>query len=176
MAQKKYQCYYAIMKSLKTSGFAYPGKLGTYLLDTFLENEGQIKSVRVYELGLCSEDQKEFRDWRKKLCDKGWLDFVIENNKSVTYKPGKKLLKYVNREKIATHELATKNDLFSHTKPIKEELDKKADKSELEELRKAMKRVLNIIDPPADEQKEKKFVQGEYDCHLQLIRKNSSEI
>lgn len=169
MANKKYSQWKALSCALARNRYANSYKLATLLLETFLENDGQITAQKAYDLGLCSKDEG-FRDWRKKLCELSWLEFIIENNKSVTYKPGKKLLKYINREKQNRFELATKEDL-------KLALAQKADRSEVEELRTTVDRILNIIDPPADKEKEKKLAQGGYDDRfLTLVRQKEAEL
>lgn len=68
-----------------------------------------------------------------------------------------------------SYEIATKKDIHDHTKGF-------ATKEEVEELRGTMTRILDIIDPPSDEEKQKKLSNGGYDNHLKLIRQKSSEI
>ena len=165
MTQKKYATHNALRMKLRQSEIKRDSKLATFLLDVFVEGSAKIRASEVYRLGLCDSDEKNFKEWRKSLCDKGWLDFVIDNNRFVDYRPGKKLLKYINQEKIKTKEIATKD-----------ELNLFATKEEVHELKGAVDRILNIIDPPDSLQKRKKFVQGGYDSHLKLIQQKASEI
>ena len=179
--QKKYTVYNALRLSLGRNNFVNPSKLATYLLNVFVDGKGKIRSSEVYSLGLCDSDEKEFKEWRKLLSDEGWIEFTIESNRYIQYRAGKKLLKYINKEKFQTRELATKDDLLNHTMPLEEKLDQKADKEtveelfatkeEVEELRATLNRVVNIIDPPDSPQKRKKLMQGGYDSHLKLTQK-----
>jgi hypothetical protein len=60
----------------------------------------------------CAKKSGEFYEMRKKLKDKGWLGFDTDaRGKLLGYYSGKKLIKYINREKASQFELATKDEI-----------------------------------------------------------------
>ena len=147
--QQKYQTYDSLSKALSRSTISRQGPVATFLLNTFLENNGHLKASHVYELGLC--DEGKFRDWRKKLCDEGWLNFVIKNNKKILYEPGKKLIKYINREKFSSREIVVKRDLD----PINEELRELKDKVSV--MQNAIDSIIKDKNPPLTRAKQEMF-------------------
>ena len=165
--QRKYaiKTYEALTKALKRNNFKSPGPIATFLLDTFLENRGRIVAGKVYELGLCSE--KEFRDWRKKLCEEGWLGYIIENS-NITYKPGKKLVKYINREKQSRLEIASVDDVRAATEPLATKSDLEKANNRIDALEEGLHTIVNIIDPPSTDEKVEKLRSGGYNELLKL--------
>ena len=119
-------------------------KVVSLLFETFIENRGKLKSAEVYLKGLCKKG--EFYQWRQELSDKGWLVFEIDRSgKFANYYPGKKLLKYINKEKAESHEMATSRDL----KQLEKEIDIKLKEQEKDILDKVVK----LFNPPVDEKK-----------------------
>ena len=119
---RKYCNYNALCLALRKKGFDSWGTLATLLLDTFIENEGRLLSNRVVSLELCPEGL--FREWRKDLVEKGWLIWSEAQTDKGQYYPGKKLIIYINKEKIASKEMATKDEVPSKAEfnTLKEEL------------------------------------------------------
>lgn len=109
------------------------GAHATLLLETFTELDGRLLASTVYARGLC--DEKQFRDWRKNLVDKGWLIWNENQNDKGVYFPGKKLMPYINKELLSREQVATR----SSVEKVREDLSQqKADRSELEATRKEL--------------------------------------
>jgi hypothetical protein len=126
---RRFFSYNALYKALGHAAVPNSGAHATLLLETFLENDGRLLASTVYARGLCNE--KEFREWRKNLIDKGWLVWNETQQDKGLYFPGKKLSPYVNKEILAQKEIATRDSV----EKVKAE---KADRSELEETKKKL--------------------------------------
>ena len=112
------------------------GALATLLLETFVEHDGRLLSSTVYSRGIC--DQKQFREWRKELIDKGWLIWSESQTDKGIYFPGKKLITYINKEKITQKEIATRESVERLRSDLDSKIDTKADRSEVIELKVRM--------------------------------------
>lgn len=168
----KYSQWRNVRQALHRNGVKSSAKVATILLETFLEGNGKLRAAEVYKKGLCSEGK--FYEWRKNLCDKGWLIFDLTNNGKVArYYPGKKLLKYVNKEKELSYELASTKDLFEAERLAelryvsKDRHEKLAER--VRSLEAAMDRVINILDPETNDKKRSKYLSGGYDDVLRPL-------
>ena len=179
MANTKYSQWDNLRRALVRAKINGAGKVATVLLDTFLEVNGRLRAAEVYKKGLCSEGK--FYEWRKTLCDKGWLVFDLTNNGKVArYYPGKKLVKYVNKEKELNYELASTRDLYEAERLAEARYVSKEKHERLEErvksLEAAMDRVINILDPNTNEAKRQKYISGGYDRVLKPLPADSDII
>jgi hypothetical protein len=136
------------------------GSTATFLLESFLENNGRILASQVVARGIC-EDGK-FRDWRKVLIEKGWLIWSEAQDDKGQYFCGKKLVPYINKEKIAQKELATRESVEKVRSDLNSRIDTKADRSEVLELKAKMHEIADAVQklqiasiPPDSEQKNK---------------------
>ncbi len=154
---RRFVTYNAMYKAISASKISNSGSHATLFLETFLENDGRMLASTVYAKGLCEE--KKFREWRASLIDKGWLIWKESQDDKGLYFPGKKLLHYINKEKIAQSELATRSSVEKIREEIDLKLSAKADKSELLELKERMTKFEEIArrleiatgDPVTDE-------------------------
>lgn len=159
-------------KLKKHSYIKHPGRTSTFLLDVFVFHAGYMKADQAVALGLCEENG--FKKWRDSLIADGFLAPWSHEDRS-KHKCGTKILKNVNEAKILTSELATKAEFDQLA--TKEDLEHLATKdefrrleAEVSELSQSVDRVLNIIDPPADDDKRTKFRKGGYDSHLSVMK------
>lgn len=142
--------YNALMLALRKSEVNSFGSTATFLLEAFLEDSGRISASKVVARGLCNEG--EFSNWRKHLVDKGWLIWSETQSDKGQYYPGKKLIKYVNKEKMNSREIVTKDEVLSKEEAAtKEELrDIKARMSRIEEV---VQELQDAVIPPDTEEK-----------------------
>jgi hypothetical protein len=119
---RKFRTWNAVQLALKKSKQLNHGTTATLLLETFLENEGRLLASRAVSVGLCEEGK--FRDWRKALVEKGWLLWSEAQDDKGQYFAGKKLLPYLNKEKLISKEIVTKDEVLSkHEAATKAELE-----------------------------------------------------
>jgi hypothetical protein len=119
---RKYGTYNALMLALRKCKVTSFGKVSTFLLESFLENNGRILASQVVARGIC-EDGK-FRDWRKDLLEKGWLIWSESQDDKGQYFAGKRLVPYLNKEKLRSKEIVTKDEVLSkHDAATKAELE-----------------------------------------------------
>ena len=174
MAQKKYKQYDNIAKALKKDGFSKYCSLGRYLMDAFIIGERKITASEVYKKKFCEE--KQFRAWRKKLCDDGWLRFEIINHQlsTIKYNPGYKLRDFINKEKTTNHELVTRNELDSEIGQLETKIEEQNEKI-AEQNRKMdtlFSKIINAVDYPyegCEKEKTDKYFNGEYDDAFRFL-------
>ena len=146
---RRYKVYNALNMSLRRAKIPKAGKVATLLLETFLEKNGYLRSDMVVEKGLCKKG--EFTVWRDSLQKKGFLFFQY-SGPGTAHRPGPKLNEHLNKEKLASCEIVVKSDLNQY--PTKSEVEEKfATKQELEDLRKALEKMIEEFDPPYTEEK-----------------------
>lgn len=122
MAQSKYKNWPALKmklsRILKSHQFLSKNysSLATLILDTFLENDGIISAKKYY--GSPFEiTGKNYTQWIDELRKIGIVEHVPVANPQKTdwirYTPGPVTREYINREKIAQKEIATKDEVPS---------------------------------------------------------------
>ena len=147
---RKFSQYIAVSSALRRAGVSNYGMCSTTLLEAFLEDSGRITASKVVSRKLCNEG--EFSVWRKQLIDKGWLIWSEVQTDKGQYFPGKKLMPYINKEKISSKEIVTKDEVLPKAEAAtKVELE--AVKSQLDAIEQSMKKVydkleLGKTDPP----------------------------
>jgi hypothetical protein len=146
---RKFQHGMALRMALQRQKMPNSGAIATFLLESFLENDGRLLASTVYARGLC--DEKQFRDWRKNLIDKQWIIWCETQTDKGVYFPGKKLMPYINKEKIAQKEIATRESVEKVRSDLDSKIEKKADRSELLET----KQKLDITSKELQETKSK---------------------
>jgi len=107
---RKFVTWNAAQLALRKLAVSSHGATATLLLEAFLEDSGRLTASKVVSRGLCNEG--EFSAWRKQLIDKGWLIWSETQSDKGQYFPGKKLMPYVNKEKISSRELVTRNEVL----------------------------------------------------------------
>ena len=83
----------------------------------------------------------EFKSWRNKLIAKKWLCYTEGEYSKHT--PGKRLVRYLNMETLASEPIATKRDIDRI-------------QSELDAMKKAVSMLIEKYDPPATKAKKSK--------------------
>lgn len=143
--QKKFKEYLGLYSALRRAKINHPGTTATLLLECFVCNDGQLRAGLVVERGLCEEGK--FSLWRKNLIEKGWIVYV--DGDYSTHKPGAKLVKYINKEKIAKEELATKNEL----RKVEERID-----ARVLILENSVRTLIEKYDPPVTVKKLSAYI------------------
>lgn len=148
--ERKFSQYIAVSSALRRANVLNYGICATTLLEAFLEDSGRITASKVVSRGLCNEG--EFSLWRKQLIEKGWLIWSETQTDKGQYFPGKKLMSYINKEKIFSKEIVTKDEVLSRAEA--------ATKDELQELKARMNRIEDVVHelkdavtPPDSEEK-----------------------
>lgn len=129
VVRRKFKQSEPLRLALLRSGFEQSGTTSTLLLELFIEDGGRCSAAKVVARGLCKDG--EFWAWRKELVEKGWLQWSEQQSDKGQYFPGKKLMPYINKEKLSSKEIATVDQIHSLDKKI----DSKADRAEVNELR-----------------------------------------
>lgn len=144
--KRTYGVYQPLRKALTRSGFAKAGALATLLLECFFEDDGRLQSTKVIAREIC-EDGK-FSNWRDEMVKAGWISWSHSQLDKGKYHPGKRLIPYINKEKMTSRELATKDEVAS--------------KSELQDLKERMSRIEETVqelkksmEPPETEEKRR---------------------
>ena len=166
MANKKFAEWDKLRRALvRSKGIDSPGKVATILLETFVEQNGKLRVSMCRERGLCLNGG-DFYEWRRLLKEKDWLSYDTDGDgKLIRYFPGRRLVPYVNREKLK-FEIATTHDL--HALEIKAN-EKFVSKEEYQQLEKRIKQaeeaisnLIETLDPPSGPEKVLGFLEGSY--------------
>jgi hypothetical protein len=108
--ERKFNQYIAVSSALRRAKVLNYGMCATTLLEAFIEDSGRLTSSKVVSRGLCNEG--EFSSWRRQLIENGWLLWSETQSDKGQYFPGKKLMPYVNKEKISSREIVTKDEVL----------------------------------------------------------------
>lgn len=120
--ERKYKVYNALEIALRKHKTPHSGATATLLLECFLEDNGRLNASKVVARGICEEGK--FTCWRDEMIKSGWLVWNQNQGDKGKYFSGKKLIPYLNKEKIATKELATRDEIVTKDEvPSKEEFD-----------------------------------------------------
>jgi thymidylate synthase len=161
---RKYRCYKLLSQALDRDGVKYPGKVATLLLDTFINGNRKIYRQDLETREILTKTES-FLTWRTEITQRHWLIFEQQEKHSI-YSPGPKLLKFLNKEKLGSKEVATIDDLLKVNNENKEILQTKtvATVDQLEELRAELEKYKHGLrvaierwNPPHDEDKEEEL-------------------
>lgn len=147
---RKFVVYKSLAEALRRSKVESSGTVATLLLECFVEDRGRLQASKVISRGLC-EDGK-FSYWRDEMVKHGWLAWNINQIDKGQYTPGKRLISYLNKEKFATKEIATRDEIVTRDDvPSKEEFE--ALKDEVSKIKASMKEIYETLelgepDPP----------------------------
>ena len=141
--QVTFKCYNAISIAMKRDKIASYGVIATTLLECFLHNDGELRASLVKERKICKEG--EFTEWREALIAKGWLSY--SHGSYARHTPGPKLVKYINKEKMISQELATVRQVQIVDKKVE------AMQEEISLLKAAVKNMIEEFDPPVTDEK-----------------------
>lgn len=147
---RKFHSYKALSESLRRAKIDKYGLVSTLLLEAFLENDGRVLAAQVVARGIC--DEGKFRDWRKELIDKEWLKWSEIQADKGQYFPGKKLITYINKEKISIKEIVTKDEVLSKNEAATK-VEVQVLRNEIHQIKDSMEKIydkmgLGPVDPP----------------------------
>lgn len=150
VVDRKFRVYKSLSEALRRSKVPNYGATSTILLEAFLEESGRITASKAISRGVCNEGG--FSVWRKQLIEKRWIIWTQNQEDKGLYLPGKKLINYLNKEKLYSKELVTKDEVLSKRDA--------ATKDELQDLKARMNRIESVVQelqkavaPPDTEEK-----------------------
>lgn len=155
--QKKFKSYRSLLEAMRREEIRLPGVTTTLLLECFLHNCGELRASLAIERELCKEG--EFTEWRKNMIAKGWL--MYKPGDYSRHYPGPKLIKYINKEKAFSSELASIPDVEKIVSKATEGLASTQDldsrfaqvQAEVDQLKLVVKNMIEEFDPPVTEEK-----------------------
>jgi hypothetical protein len=147
---RRFLCWNSVQLVLKRASVPCHGKTATLLLETFIEDSGRLTASKVVSRGLCNEG--EFSAWRKQLIEKGWLIWSETQSDKGQYFPGKKLMPYVNKEKISSRELVTKDEVLPKSEAATKE-EFQALKARMSRIEDVVQELKKAVEPPDTEEK-----------------------
>lgn len=146
---RKYSVYNAMEKALRKDDFEFPGVLATFLMDIFLDGDGFITLNEAQGRSFCGKNRGDFSAWRDRLVEHQWISYdhqqALESKTIGKCLPGKRLNRYLNKEKLQNETLVTTRML-----------DKKMAKVDV--LQDLVKVLIEKIDPPYTEEKEDAYL------------------
>lgn len=153
MAQNSFKSYHGLLQALHRQKVMNPGIVATTLLEVFIHMNGDMKASFIQGKGLC--EPGKFTEWRENLIKKGWLSYTI--GAYSRHQPGPKLIKYINKEKSFSCELASIPDVQNLVSKAREEMATKEELAQVKErvslLEEAVKNMIEEFDPPVTEEK-----------------------
>lgn len=108
--ERKYTVYNALEIAFRKSKISNSGSVARVLLECFLEDGGRLQASKVVARGICEEGK--FSVWRDELVKNNWLVWSLNQIDKGHYHAGKKLLPYINKEKLASREIVTRSDIL----------------------------------------------------------------
>lgn len=148
---RKYSVYNAMEIALRDHGFVLAGRLGSFLIEKFLVNDGiDLNLKEAKDKGFLGE--VSFSEWRTALVDKEWL--MYDHEKAVATKkigvcyPGKRLNRYLNKEKILNKNLVTTEMLDKESQRIDGRIDV---------LQGLLRNLIELVDPPYTDEKAEEY-------------------
>jgi hypothetical protein len=159
---RKFSVYKALAEALRRARVDSSGAVATLLLECFLEDNGRLQASKAIARRVCEEGS--FSNWRNDMIKKGWLVWSQSQTDKGQYFAGKRLISYVNKEKISSRELATRDEVAS--KSDFEELKERV--STIEQSMKTVYAALDLgeTDPP---------LYGKLQKHARKVRKRDEE-
>ncbi len=153
------QVYESLLQALRRNDSNKPGELARFYLNIFLQPNREFKADDVYAAGLTREGQN-FNQWREEQRKLGWLNvhcLTVGGHPHWKQEPGKKLCKYINRAKMLSGEIASRQEVDE----LQDQIDVLRGQVELmpiiEERVKNLEAILNLLiakyDPPVSAEK-----------------------
>lgn len=179
--ERRFKVYNALEVTLRRGKVEKAGAVATLLLECFVEDSGRLQSSKVVARGLCEEGK--FTAWRDEMVKNGWLVWSQYQSDKGQYFAGKKLGPYLNKEKASEEVITRREILPKETIATKDELNTKADKSDLEatnlrlemtqkQLESAQKTIQEIADAVRELQEA---MTPPDNPHKESIRKKSAQ-
>lgn len=144
---RKFMVYKSLAEALRRAKVVSSGTVATVLLECFVEDRGRLQALKVVSRGICEEGK--FSHWRDEMVKNGWLAWNLNQVDKGQYSPGKRLISYLNKEKLATKEIATRDEIITRDDvPSKEEFEVLKDKvSKIEASMKEIYESLELGEP-----------------------------
>lgn len=140
---RKFKVYNALQLALRKGKIPNHGSTATLLLECFIEDSGRLQASKVVSRDVCQEGK--FSTWRDEMIKEGWLVWSQNQSDKGLYFAGKKLIPYLNKEKLATKEIATRDEIITRDEvPSKREFDALRDK--VEKIEASMKEIYENLD------------------------------
>lgn len=147
---RKFKTYNSLLQALRRGGIENAGIVSTLLLECFIEDGGRIQASKVVSRGVCVEGC--FSEWRDSMVKSGWLAWSYAQTDKGMYHAGKKLVPYINKEKLTVKEIVTRDEVISKGEaPSMEEFE--VLKNKVARIEASMKEIyetldLGELDPP----------------------------
>lgn len=150
MTQRKYSSYKTLESALRRDKFEKSGVLASALLNIFMLNNDELRAAHFFAKGLCVVGT--FTCLRKTLIEKGWLVWSdLQINKS-KYSPGRKLIRFINLEKLATNQLVSTDQIIPKAELQRElsttKLRLAKVEKRLDQVEKITKELIEVVGPP----------------------------
>lgn len=141
--ERKYTVYNALEIALRKLKMPNSGSVARVLLECFLEDGGRLQAAKVVARGICEEGK--FSLWRDELVKNNWLVWSLSQMDKGHYHSGKKLLPYVNKEKLASREIVTREDILPKEE-IATKMELQQTQNELEAVKERLSKVEDAIE------------------------------
>jgi len=152
--ERKFSQYIALSSALRRAKVPNYGACSNLLLECFLEDGGRLQASKAVAKKVCEEGR--FSHWRDEMIRGGWLLWNQTQNDKGQYFSGKKLMPYLNKEKIFSKEIATKEEVSATRDEV---ADLRAQLNSHEErftkIDAAVQELRRAVEPPDSEEKRK---------------------
>ena len=151
---RKFMTYNALQLALRKECVSNHGSVARILLECFLEDGGRLQASKVIARGICEEGR--FSLWRDELVKNNWLVWTVNQADKGQYYAGKKLLAYINKEKMSSKEIATKDDVVAtrdEVADLRSQLN--SHEKRLAKIDEAVQELRLAVEPPETEEKRK---------------------
>lgn len=145
--ERKFSQYIALSSALRRAKVPNYGATSTMLLECFIEGGGRLNAAKTVARKVC--DEGKFSIWRDEMIKGGWLVWSQNQNDKGQYFAGKKLIPYLNKEKLVSNEVATRIDVAE----LQAQLN--AHEERLTRIDEVVKELKNAIEPPDTEEKRR---------------------
>ena len=147
---RKFITYNALEIAFRKLKMPNSGSIARLLLECFLEDGGRLQAGKVVARGICEEGKFSF--WRDEMVKTGWLVWSPSQADKGHYFAGKKIIPYLNKEKMASKEIVTKDEVLSKNE-VATKLEVQVLREEIHQVRNSMEKIydqlgLGPVDPP----------------------------
>lgn len=151
--QRRFKTYNALMLALRKGGVTNHGSTATLLLETFLEDNGRLQAAKVVSRGLCEEGA--FSNWRNDMVKNGWLIWSQNQADKGQYFAGKKLVSYLNKEKLSSKEIATRDEVATKDEVQDLRAQLHTHEERLARIEVVVQELRRAMEPPETDEKRK---------------------
>ncbi len=136
--------YNAMLQRFRRSGANIPGVLASFYLDVFVFKTRTVKADDIYSLNLAEQGtfSEVWREEQKKIGYLTWTVTQLGPRSRVDYKPGPKILKYINDASMLIDQVVTRSEF--------DVLSLRVDA-----LETALDTLIELVDPPTSIEKRR---------------------